>query len=90
MLRVASCFPARPSSCCQPGDLAVAKTEQGYRVARVIAVTGPGPSWEDVATLADFKAAIRLALELAEADGRRAWIPTSAGLCEPIPPSLAR
>ena len=88
MPRVASHFPARPHSCCQLGDLAVAKTAEGYRIARVLTMTGPGPAWEQVAMVADFEEAIRLALDLAKANGRQAWIPTSAGLCEPIPANL--
>jgi hypothetical protein len=90
MPTVPSHFPARPHACCQPGDLAVAKTDDGFRVARALALAGPGPLWAHVATLADFEAAIKLALDLAHADGRRAWIPTSAGLCEPIPSNLVR
>src|SRR4029079_12352958 len=52
MPRVASHFPARPHSCCQLGDLAVAKTAEGYRIARVLTMTGPGPAWEQVAMVA--------------------------------------
>ncbi|HET9373220.1 MAG TPA: hypothetical protein VFO19_23315 [Vicinamibacterales bacterium] len=88
MPRALSHFPAKPHACCQPGDLAVAKVEESYRIARVIAAGGPGPSWEHVATFTEFEAAIRHALELARANGKRAWIPTSAGLCEPIPSNL--